>query len=168
MGRPQVADNIHVLKGTAPEPRKRETETTTAAVGVRPPCPRHIQGTARKAWLEVVRLLEKRGTLDEAAGPTLIVYATTMARFLEAKADVEKNGMMVEITKATSKGDLYTTVIENPMLAIQVDAEAQLLQITKSLGISPDAREKVLRVKPVAKANAVPLWLAKLQGKDKA
>ena len=82
-----------------------------------------------------------------------------MARFLEAKADVEKRGMMITVTKSTSKGDLYTTEIENPMLAIQVDAEAQLLQITKQLGIAPDAREKVLPVKPTARPGAEPAWM---------
>lgn len=157
MGRPQLSDSIHALKGTQAAPRNRPTVSKTA-VGSRPTCPRHIKGPARKAWLEAVHLMEARGTLDEAAGPTLIIYAVTMARFLEAKADVEKNGLMVEIQKATSSGALYTTIVENPMLAIQTEAEAQLLAITKSLGIDPSAREKVLKVKPTPKPGALPSW----------
>ncbi len=162
MARPFVPEHIHTLKGTAQTPRKRET-VSAVAEGNRPICPRHLSRSARKAWNEVVRLLERRKTLDEAAGPTLLIYATTMARWLQAKADVDKNGMMVETTKQTSKGDLYTVSIENPMLGIQVDAEAQLLQITKSLGIDPSAREKVLPVKPTPKLGAKPTWLLAME-----
>ena len=162
MARVTVAPEIHALKGTQAEPRKRPT-VSSVAESSRPVCPRHIKGTARKAWNEVVQLLERRKTLDEAAGPTLLIYATTMARWLEAKADVDKRGLMLWIKKTTSKGDLYDAEIENPMLAIQTEAEAQLLQITKQLGIAPDAREKVLPVKPLPKPNAAPAWLVQMQ-----
>jgi P27 family predicted phage terminase small subunit len=171
MARPQLAPEIHALKGTSPEPRKRPS-VSEAATSSRPTCPRHIKAgtTAHKAWREAYRLMLERGTLDEAAGPTLIIYATTMARFLEAKADVLARGMMITVQKSTSKGDLYDVEIENPMLAIQVDAEAQLLQITKSLGIDPSAREKVLRVKggagPAKPGSAASMFPGLFKGKN--
>lgn len=161
----QLPDELHALKGTVAEPRKPNL-IPLALLGGRPTCPQHLSKPARRAWLAAIKLLEARGTLDPGAGPTLLIYAVTMARWLEAKADLDKNGLMIEVTKATSKGELYTTTAENPMLKIAENAEAQLLAITKSLGISPEAREKVRKVKQVARAGVVPAWLADLQAKE--
>lgn len=162
MARPELPAELHELKGTASKASKANVIPLSLQAG-RPTCPRHLSKAARREWFSAIRLMEARGTLDPGAGPTLLIYATTMARWLEAKANVDKNGMMVETTKQTSKGELYTVTIENPMLCIQVDAEAQLMQLTKTLGIAPDSRTRVEKVKAVARPNAMPAWLIKAQ-----
>jgi P27 family predicted phage terminase small subunit len=167
MARPQLSDDLHALKGTVPEPRKASV-VPLALLGGRPKCPRHLSKAARKEWLAAVKLLEARCTLDPGAGPTLELYATTKARWLECMADLDKRGLMVTVTKATSKGDLYEVEIENPMLEIAQNCESALMQLTKTLGIAPDAREKVKKVKAVGRASTLPAWLTQLQGKDKA
>jgi P27 family predicted phage terminase small subunit len=127
-----------------------------ALAGGRPKCPKHLSKAARKEWLSAVKLLAARGVLDAGAGATLALYAVTMSRWLEAKADLDARGLQVDVTKATSKGELYTVTEINPMLKVATEAEAQLLSITKSLGIDPSAREKVKKLKDaVAKPGTV-------------
>lgn len=152
-----VSAEQHELKGTEPRPRLAPVVSTTIHGG-RPKCPRHLSKAARKEWLSAVKLLESRGTLDPGAGPTLEVYAETRARWLEAKADIAARGLQIEVQKATSKGELYTVTAENPMLKIAESCESALQQLTKQLGIAPDAREKVKKVKQPARPGALPAW----------
>lgn len=160
MARPELPAGLHELKGTASKASKANV-VPLALMGGRPVCPRHLSRAARKEWLAAVKLLEARCTLDPAAGSTLELYAETRARWLEAKADINLRGLQITIQKATSRGDLYETTVENPMLEIAQTCEAQLMQLTKTLGIAPDSRSKVDKVKPVARASTIPLWLAK-------
>jgi|HubBroStandDraft_1064217.scaffolds.fasta_scaffold156152_3 P27 family predicted phage terminase small subunit len=167
MARPELSPDLHALKGTEPQPRKPNVIPLALLAG-RPKCPRTLSKAARMEWLAALKLLESRGTLDPGAGPTLELYATTKARWLECMEDLNRRGLQIEITKATSKGDLYTITADNPMLKIAQDCEAQLMQLTKTIGIAPDAREKVRKVKPVARASAVPAWLASRQAREQA
>lgn len=165
MARPELPAHLHDLKGTASQAAKPNV-IALATQGGRPVCPRHLSKSARKEWLAAVKLLEARCTLDPAAGPTLELYAETRARWLEAKADVNTRGLLITIQKSTSKGDLYEATIENPLLEVAQTCEAQLMQLTKTLGIAPDSREKVQKVKAVARAGNEPAWLLELKAKE--
>jgi P27 family predicted phage terminase small subunit len=165
MARPQLSDDLHGLKGTVPQPRKGDS-IPLALSGGRPKCPRHLSKAARKEWLAAVKLLESRGTLDPGTGPTLELYATTKARWLECMADLNVRGLMIEETRFSSKGEQYTVTVPNPLLKVAENCEAALQQLTKTIGIAPDAREKVKKVKPVARVSAVPAWLANRQVKE--
>lgn len=162
MARPELPAGLHDLKGTASKANKANV-IPLSLQGGRPTCPRHLSKAARREWFAAIRLMEARGTLDPGAGPTLLIYATTMARWLECMADLNTRGLQITIQKATSRGDLYETTVENPMLEIAQNCEAQLMQLTKTLGIAPDSRAKVEKVKPVARASAMPAWLIKAQ-----
>ena len=163
MARPALTEAEAALKGVA----SKAKVVPLVLVGGRPKCPRTLSKAARKEWLAVVKLLETRSTLDPGAGPTLELYATTKARWLECMARLDKEGLMVTVTKATSKGDLYDIEAENPVLEIAQACEAALQQLTKTLGIAPDAREKVKKVKAVARASAEPAWFTKLKAEVK-
>jgi P27 family predicted phage terminase small subunit len=165
-GRPPLTPEQHALQGT--ERRVTVPNVINLAVqGGRPKCPRHLSKAARKEWMAIVKLLESRSVLDPGAGNTLELWATTKARWLEAKQDLETRGLMLQVQKATSKGELYMTEAENPMLAISEKCEAQLIQLTKALGIEPASREKVKKVKTVARAANTPAWLVNLHEKEK-
>jgi P27 family predicted phage terminase small subunit len=166
MARRQLSDTLHTLKGTEAAPRDPKV-IPLAMQGGRPVCPRHLSKTARKEWLAAVKLLEARCTLDPAAGPTLELYAETRSRWLEAKADINTRGLLITIQKSTSKGELYDATVENPMLDVAQTCEAQLMQLTKTLGIAPDSREKVQKVKAVGRASNLPLWLQPIMAADK-
>jgi P27 family predicted phage terminase small subunit len=162
MPRQPLSDEQHALQGT--ELRSRVPNVISlVAQGGRPKCPRNMSKPARKEWLAMVKLLESRSVLDPGAGATLEMWAITKARWNDCIADINARGLMVEVTKATSKGGIYTVTTENPMLKIAETCEAQLQQLSKALGIEPASREKVKKVKAVARANAEPAWLTKLK-----
>lgn len=164
-GRPALPEELHALKGT--HQQRENNVIPLALVGGRPTCPKHLSKAARKEWLAAVKLLEARGTLEPGCGPTLNLYAVLMARWLEAKADIDARGLQIKTKKTTSRGEIYEVEIENPMLRIAQDSEAQLQQLTKTLGIAPDAREKVKKVKTVARAGAVlPAWYVPAKDKN--
>jgi P27 family predicted phage terminase small subunit len=179
MGRPENSVGHIELTGNARHLTEAQIKERTARqagnviplalVAGRPTCPRHLSKAARKEWLAMVKLLESRSVLDPGSGPTLELWATTKATWIEAKADLDRRGLQIEIQKVTSKGELYTTTIENPMLKIVDNCVATLQQLTKSLGIDPSAREKVKKVKGVARAGSnsnKPAWLLKLEAEE--
>jgi P27 family predicted phage terminase small subunit len=162
MARPPLSDTEHAIRGT----ERRVTVPNVislAAQGGRPKCGRHMSKAARKHWLAAVRLLESRSVLDPGAGATLELYAVTMDRWLQAKSDLDKRGLQIEETRSSNRGEIYTVTVVNPMLKVAENCEAALQQLTKTLGLAPDAREKVKKVKAVARANAEPAWLTKLK-----
>jgi P27 family predicted phage terminase small subunit len=97
---------------------------------------------AKKCWREVVKILEARGTLTLGDGELLLVYATTKERFLLAKAKVDAEGLQVRETRYSRNGGPYEVTVTNPMLEIQMDAEAQMLAIASKLGLTPVDRDK--------------------------
>lgn len=116
-----------------------------------------------------MKLLEARGTLDPGAGPTLELYAETKARWLRAKADLEARGEMITETRITKSGETYDVSVLNPMLRVAENCESQLLSLTKTLGIAPDARERVKKVKaaPARGNDNRPQWyIDSLKNKD--
>src|SRR5579862_2366973 len=134
-GRPALSDQEHALKGTERRCRVPNVISLATTAG-RPTCPRSLSKAAKKEWRAIVNLLESRSVLDPGAGPTLELYANIRARYLKAMADVDKNGEQIMQTKSTSKGELYTVLVENPYLKIATECEAQLMQLTKTLGIA--------------------------------
>jgi P27 family predicted phage terminase small subunit len=166
MARLQLSDELHALKGTVLRSRSARRVIPLSLLAGRPKCPRHLSKAARKEWLAIVKLLESRGVLDPGAGPTLELYADTRVRWLAAKADLDKRCLMVQVTKSTSKGEIYSVEVENPYLKIAQDCEATLQQLAKALGIEPASREKVKKVKAIAKADATPAWLTKLRQEE--
>jgi P27 family predicted phage terminase small subunit len=161
-GRPALPDELHALKGTA---SKAANVIPMALTGGRPKCPRHLSKAARREWLALVKLLEARGVLDPGAGPTLELYATTKVRWLEAKADVDKRGIQIMVTKTTARGELYEAEIQNPMLAVEQDSAAMIKDLTKSLGLDPSARERVKKVRSVSRSGS-PAWYVPPKGND--
>jgi phage terminase small subunit len=111
MGRTTLPEEIHRLRGREPQPRKVIPLTL---LGGRPKCPRTLSKAAHKEWLAAVRLLEARGTLDPGAGDTLVLYATTKARWLECMADLDKNGLMVRSQRLTARGSCTKRRLKTP------------------------------------------------------
>lgn len=161
MGRPALSPEQHALKGTRPTRAKPEPESSI--VSGRPRAPKHLSAEALTAWRDAVRLMRKRGSLTPGDSPTLAVYAETVAQWVKAKADVEARGQILTEQRFSKSGAQYTVEVLNPSVRIQQDASRQLLALAKSLGLSPDSREKIKTPKPKkAKQAAQPAIVAAL------
>ena len=136
---------VHAFENTVPEwtaPRQ------SSVVGGRPRIPVHLKGTARTEYKRLVQYLEKRGTVTEADVQVLCVAAEVSARWIEAKEMLANEGLQVTRTVLDSSGNPHEKQIINPLLAVVEKAEQRLLALTRSLGLTPDTREKVKRTKP--------------------
>jgi P27 family predicted phage terminase small subunit len=145
MGRVQMSEEHHRLRGTKARPNQRgehDREPSTVTGG-RPRMPKSLSPSAAQAWKDAVRLLRKRRTLSAGDAPVLTVYANVFAKMQKANADIEARGFEVEVIRTNKKGEEYTTTVPNVSVRIATDCERQLLQLAKALGLTPDTREKV-------------------------
>jgi P27 family predicted phage terminase small subunit len=147
MARPKLSDSLHALKGTRARVNQRgehDREQANITSG-RPRCPAHVKqnSVALASWKDAVRIMKKQRTLSAGAGPTLAVYAVVYSKWVKATDDVDNRGQILTVTRTTKSGEPYEVEEENPSVKIQTNSERQLLALTKSLGLSPDTREKV-------------------------
>lgn len=154
MSRPALSPEQHALRGTRPTRAKPETESSI--VSGRPRAPKHLSAEALTAWKDAVRLMRKRGSLTPGDSPTLAVYAETVASWCQAKSDVAKRGQILCETRFSKSGTEYTVEVLNPSVRIMQDASRQLLALAKSLGLSPDTREKIKTPKAKTEKQFVP------------
>ena len=102
MARPRKPDSLHALQGTKSHPSTAKTQSEIPAA--RPKMPSHLSPEARKAWHGLVTLLEERGTLSRADSMALSIWAETQARWVAAKAELAKYGIVVENAVLDSNG----------------------------------------------------------------
>jgi P27 family predicted phage terminase small subunit len=140
--RPAKTRRQHLLQNTLPQGKPERPSTF---VGGRPKIPAHLSPVARKEFKRCVHLLEQRGTVTEGDYALLTVYSTVFARWLQAKTEIGDE-LMVQYTTLDSHGKQVTVRRLNPLLKIVTEAEKQLLSLVKSLGLTPDTREKVKQV----------------------
>jgi P27 family predicted phage terminase small subunit len=74
----------------------------------RPKVPSHLSPEARRAWKQLVALLEERGTLSRADSMILSIWAETQSRWIAAKADIQRFGIVVESSVLDSNGTAVT------------------------------------------------------------
>src|ERR1700746_3030418 len=107
MGRPRKSDSLHALHGTKPHPSTAKTQSDIPAA--RPKMPSHLSTEARQAWHGLVKLLEERGTLSRADSMVLSIWAEAQARWVAAKAELAKYGIVIETSVLDSNGQPVTS-----------------------------------------------------------
>src|SRR5215472_9901941 len=148
-GRPRLSDAHHALAGTRPTRAKVETES--AIVSGRPRAPKHLSEEALTYWRDAMRLMRKRGALTPGDAPSLELFALVKEQMMQASRDVAKRGQIITETKPTKSGSTYEVETLNPSVRIFNECSRQMLMLAKSLGLSPDSREKVKPPKAKAK-----------------
>jgi P27 family predicted phage terminase small subunit len=142
MGRPKKSDAEHALNGTKPHPSTAKTHSEVPAA--RPKMPSHLSDEAKKAWRQLVALLEERGTLSRADSMVLSIWSETQARWIQAKAEVAKYGIVIEQTVLDSNGAPVTTRKPSPALRTVEQCEKSLRALAREFGCTPQSRTKVL------------------------
>jgi P27 family predicted phage terminase small subunit len=149
MGRPRKSEADHQWQGTKPSPSTEKTHSTVSAA--RPKMPTHLSDEAKKAWRQLVALLEERGTLSRADSMVLSIWAETQSRWVAAKAAVQEHGIIIETTVLDSNGSPVITRKPNPALRTVEQCEKSLRALAREFGCTPHSRNKVLpavRVEP--------------------
>jgi len=110
--------------------------------------PEHLSPEARKAWRGLVKLLEERGTLSRADSMVLSIWAETQARWVAAKAELAKYGIVVESAVLDSNGKSVVSRKPNPALRTVEQCEKSLRALAREFGCTPQSRERVKPAKP--------------------
>ncbi len=111
--------------------------------------PEHLSPEARKAWRGLVKLLEERGTLSRADSMVLSIWAETQARWVAAKAELAKYGIVIETSVLDSNGAPVVSRKPNPALRTVEQCEKSLRALAREFGCTPNSRERVKPAKPV-------------------
>jgi P27 family predicted phage terminase small subunit len=147
MARPRKPDALHALHGTKSHPSTAKTHSDVEAA--RPKMPSHLSPEARRAWRQIVALLEERGTLSRADGMALSVWAETQSRWIQAKQELATYGITIEVSVLDSNGVAHITRKPNPALRTCEQCEKSLRMLAAAFGCTPQSRERVKRTKPV-------------------
>lgn len=144
MARLAKTEAEHFLHGTKPQTKPLAPSAVKAG---RPKYPRHLSPVARSEFKRACALLEQRGHLTPADYGVLFIYSEIFARWLSAK---QKLGDELEVTTTIvdSHGEPHEKKVLNPLLDVVTSCERQLLALQKTLGLTPDARDKVKRAAP--------------------
>jgi P27 family predicted phage terminase small subunit len=146
---PRKSHAAHFLHGTVTQAKPDKESVFVAG---KPKSPSHLTPAARKEWKRVCTILASRKTQTEGDYATLAMYAEVYSRWVESKAAVAKDGLMVTVTVMDSNGQPTQKEKLHPLLRVVQDCETRLLTLSKSLGLTPDTREKVkqARTNPMA------------------
>ena len=110
-----------------------------------PPCPRHIQGEARKEWSRTSKELASCGLLTSVDRAALAAYCQAWARWVQAEGVLREAGLLIK----TPNGML----VQSPMLAIANRAMDQMKAFLVEFGMTPAARTRVQVQPPEKKAD---------------
>ncbi len=136
-GRKPIPTKIHLLQGgvkkthRAKDDRKNEPKPSPKI----PPCPKHLDKTARKEWKRMASLLSAVKILTDMDMAILASYCQAYSTWATATLKVQEIGMVVK----TSNG----VPMQNPYLPILNKANEHMIRALIELGATPSARSRV-------------------------
>ena len=110
-----------------------------------PTIPDDLSMEELEAFETAAELMEKSGTLTQADGDTLALYARTKTRWKRESIALENEGTLISVTRIIRNQPVDCTML-NPRAKIVERLKRQLLSLLGALGLSPASRR---RVRPV-------------------
>ena len=137
-GPPPQPTALKILRGN-PGRRPLNEHEPQPASGF-PPCPDHLQGTAREAWERFGRELEACGVGTQLDATALEMLATTYAAYLDAAGKVATGGAVW--LKKAEPGEIpgYTF---SPFWSVMNREFKHLRMMLSEFGMTPAARSSV-------------------------
>jgi P27 family predicted phage terminase small subunit len=144
-GRKPTPTKLKILAGTR---RARINRNEPSPAPIRPEIPEHLDALARGEWERLCPILERMGVLTEAEGAALTIYCECYSKWLRARGDVAKRGLLIEATKTTTskRGATVETVSQikaNPAVAIEIQMARLMKEILIEFGLTPSARSRI-------------------------
>ncbi len=144
-GRKPKPTKLKILAGTRPA-RINHAEPVPAPT--RPEIPEHLDALARGEWERLCPILERMGVLTEADGAALTVYCDCYSKWLRARGEVAKRGMLIEVTRTieSKRGATIETtgqVKANPAVMIEIQMARLMKELLIEFGLTPSARSRI-------------------------
>ena len=102
-----------------------------------PPCPKHLDGEAKKEWRRVTKELHALGLLTNVDRAALAAYCQNWSRWVKAEEELAKDD--VELVLSTDKGYHHP----NPWIGIANNAMKQMRVFLAEFGMTPASRSRV-------------------------
>jgi P27 family predicted phage terminase small subunit len=131
-GRKPDPTPLKILSGSRPD---RVNASEPALPASRPEPPDYLDEVAAAKWLELVETAEAMGTLTQAEGEAIVIYAQAFSRKRSAEKDIAVGG----VTTTCGTGGLKP----HPALGVIRDAEATMMRLLSEFGFTPASRSKV-------------------------
>jgi P27 family predicted phage terminase small subunit len=149
-GRPPKPTQLKVLEGNPGKRKLNHNEPQFSADGLF--CPRGLGPEARREWRRVAKLLREQRVVTAADRGALAAYCVSWARWMQAEAVVETEGLTVDVTLYNRKGEeIGTKPTINPNVMVAQQYQRLLMAAAGRLGLDPSSRSKVTTVKdPIA------------------
>ena len=139
-GRPPKPTALKKLQGTLKKSRVNINEWKPPAGA--PKMPAHFKGHAAREWRRVVPMLLDAGLLTLADAPTLEAYCETYARWKDAAAIVDAEGLVVEAKQGP---------VPHPAVNIEKAARKDCMEFAQRFGFDPSSRSKLAAPKKESK-----------------
>ena len=132
-GRPPKSIEQHKADGTF---RRDRHASVPLLLGTRdrPPVPKWLDASSKRAYGKIVRDLWDSGVLDSADDGLIIAAACALGDMMSATADIKKWGRIVSGNRGR---------VKNPALQIRQTAQVEFRQCCTLLGIGPADRARM-------------------------
>jgi P27 family predicted phage terminase small subunit len=92
---------------------------------------------AEEEWNRVVPGLNRLKILKPEDMATMTAYCLTWSQYLDAKAQVDREGITIYVTVKGSGGETTRKPIANPAYKVMAERQTALLRFAKEFGLTP-------------------------------
>lgn len=131
--------SIKLLHGET-DPR-RLNEREPRPIGQLPPCPERLTGAARDEWNRLVPILHEMNVGTDADATALELLCETWGRYVEARENEVRGGMVWVSGKKTDSG--LPSFVYSPYGAIATKLIGHLRALYAAFGLTPSSRSTI-------------------------
>lgn len=140
-GRKPLPTNVKLLRGN---PGKRQISLDQFRPEARiPPCPKHLQGEAKREWARVTRLLDECAMIAAVDRGALAMLCTCWGRYVNAEEMIEKAAEQAPGSHGLFVKSPNNFPVQSPWLAVSNRAMDMYRQWCAEFGITPAQRARV-------------------------
>jgi P27 family predicted phage terminase small subunit len=132
-GRKPKPTNLKLIQGTYRPDRANHAEPKPRTVI--PPCPKFLQGEARKQYQKTAKKLARIGLMTELDDMALALLCQGWAEYLDATEQVKKSGILVKSPNGFP--------VLNPYLSVANQAIKKVRSLLAEFGLTPGSRSRI-------------------------
>ena len=141
-GRKPTPTSIKILEGNPGKRPLNKNEPKPESKA--PPCPKWLNGDAKKEWHRLARKMERLGTLTEHDMAAFAAYCVAYAGWKKAQSFLDENGEVY----VTANGSAQPW----PQVAIAQKYYNQMERCAEQFGLTPSSRSRIMADRKEARA----------------
>lgn len=119
--------------------KKRRAREAKGPEGA-PTCPSWLDADAKRAWKQLVPMLDSMRVLTKIDGNALARYCRTWSRWRKAEAFIDEHGEMYPLKDESGR---VKYMQQWPQVAISHKLALQLTRLEQEFGMTPSARSRI-------------------------